>query len=64
MHGREGQPRELSTARGNFVNVRVSLATGRVEKLDNAEAAREAAEARRRAATKNRDVPIFASSSS
>ncbi len=44
------QPRELSTARGNFLTVLVNLASGQSRVLDNAEAARAAADATRRMA--------------
>jgi len=58
------QPQELSSGRDNYAVVRVSLATGQARVLSDADTAQAAAEATRRAATKNEDVPILASSAS
>jgi len=58
------QPREFSSGRKNYAVVRASLATGQARVLDSADTAQEAAEATRRAAAKNDDVPILASSAS
>lgn len=57
-------PREFSSGRKNYAVVRVSLATGQARVLGRADTAQEATDATRRAATKNKDVPIFASSAS
>lgn len=64
MTDHRDQPQELSSSRGNYAVVRVDLVRGRARVLDDADTAHEAAEATRRAATKNADVPILASSAS
>ena len=64
MSEHQGRPQASSMARDNFAVVRINLKTGRVKKLDDAETAREAAEATRRAADKSKSVVVFASRAS
>ncbi|MDX6704630.1 MAG: hypothetical protein QOI48_476 [Solirubrobacteraceae bacterium] len=64
MSDHKDRPQELSSARGNFAVVRIDLVTGQSRVLNDADSAQEAAEATRRAALKNDDVPVFASSAS
>jgi hypothetical protein len=45
MAEHDAQPRQLSTARGNFLTVLVNLATGQARTLDDAEAARAGTDA-------------------
>jgi hypothetical protein len=58
------QPQELSTARGNFLTVLLNLATGQSRVLDDAEAARAAADATRRQANSSSGVQMLSSSAS
>jgi hypothetical protein len=61
---RNAQPQEFSTGYGNRMTVSVNLATGKARVLNDAETAREAAEATRRAADKSNEVVVLASSAS
>jgi hypothetical protein len=62
MSSNEAQPQELSTGRGNFLTVLLNLATGQSRILDDAEAARAAADATRRQANRTGDVLLLSSS--
>jgi len=62
MPKHETQPREFSTARDNFLTVLIDLAAGQSRILDDAEAARAAADATRRQADKNSDLLVLTSS--
>jgi hypothetical protein len=61
MSAPNDQPRELSTARGNFLTVLVNFATGQSRVLDDAETARAAADATRRQAGQCGDVLLLSS---
>lgn len=58
----ETQPQELSTGRENFLTVLVNLATGQSRILDDAEAARAAADAARRQADGSGQLRVLTSS--
>jgi hypothetical protein len=62
MAKHDPQPQELSTARGNFMTVLLNLATGQSRILDDAEAARAAADATRRQANSSSGVRMLSSS--
>ncbi|GEM_PF-2139991 len=64
MTDRDLQPRELSTARGNFLTVLVNLATGQSRVLSDAEAARAAADATGRQANRSSGLRMLSSSAS
>ncbi len=56
------QPKEFSTARGNFLSVLLNLATGHVRVLSNPKAARETAEATRRASREGGNLRMLTTS--
>jgi hypothetical protein len=62
MTSQEIQPQGLSTGRGNFLAVMLNLATGQTQVLDDAEAARAAAEATRRQASRSSDLLMLSTS--
>jgi len=62
MAEHDPHPQELSTASGNFLTVLVNLATGRSRVLDDAEAARAAADATSRQANGSSGVRMLSSS--
>jgi hypothetical protein len=62
MSENETQPRELSTARGNFLTVLIDLARGQSRILNDSEAARAAADATRRQADRDSDLLVLTSS--
>jgi hypothetical protein len=62
MTQRDPQPQELSTARGNFLTVLVNLATGQSRVLDDAGAARAAADATGRQANGSSGLRMLSSS--
>lgn len=55
-------PQELSTTRGNFLTVLLNLATGQSRILSDAEAARAAADATRRQASRESGLRTLSSS--
>ena len=62
MTRHETQPQELSTGRGNCLTVLINLAAGQSHVLDDAEAARAAADATRRQANRSSDLLVLSSS--
>jgi hypothetical protein len=62
MSSQETQPHEFSTGRGNFLTVMLDLVRGQTRVLDDAEAAREAADAARRQAHRGDDLLTVGSS--
>jgi hypothetical protein len=64
MSEHKSRPQASSTARDNFAVVHINLKTGKVRKLNDAEGAREAAEATRRAADRSKGIVAFTSGGS
>ncbi len=63
MSTSSNDPREFSTARGNFLTVMLDLAKGRVRVLSDPNAAQEAVDATRRAMEEGKNVVVLAASS-